>query len=170
VVTRSLATLVITLAVPALASAQTSGVLAHFSPQRAYLESAAGKASRSRLEALEAERAKEIGAREQAIRTRQDVLDKGASVLSEAARVDRAREIERFKIELDRFIEDAQTELVGVRREVETAFLAKLRPVLESVSRSRGLQLVFNADAGYLAWADPTLDITPAVIEQLDRP
>ena len=165
-----LSSFAIGLAVPALASAQTTGVLAHFSPQRAYVESAAGKAAQSRLATLEAERAREIGAREQAIRTRQDALDKAASVLSDTARADRTREIEKFKIELNRFIEDAQAEMVGVRREVESAFLTKLRPALESVSKSRGLPLVFNADAGFLAWADPALDVTPAVIERLNQP
>ncbi len=100
----------------------------------------------------------------------QNSLTQSALLLNEAARRARVQEIEKFQVDLQRFVEDAQAEFLGVQRQLESAFLTKLRPALDSVARSRGLLLVFNEDAGVVAWSDPALDITPEVVRRVDQP
>jgi Skp family chaperone for outer membrane proteins len=144
--------------------------LAYFSPQRAFYESADGKAAEAKLSSIQAETSKQIEAQNARLKALQNSLAQSSLLLSEAARRAREQEIEKFQVDLQRFVEDAQAEFLGVQRQLESAFLAKLRPALDSVAKSRGLLLVLNEDAGVIAWSDPALDITPEVVTRVNQP
>ncbi|SRR5258706_118174 len=174
---RVLGLLLTGLIVPASAFSQTPAVqvaapstFACFSPQQAFADSADGKAALARLTALQSERKKAIDERNQALQSRQRLLEQNAGVLSETARAQRTTELEQFRLDVQRFIEDAQAELMGVQKDAENAFLVKLRPVVEKVARDKGFQIIFNLDAGQIAWFDRGLDITPEIVRQLATP
>ena len=165
------------LALPTLASAQSAiqpdalmSRLAYFSPQRAFALSPDGKAAEARLLALEAEKGKEIAARNAKLQDMQNSLQQGAGVLGDTARRQREIEVERFQIDTKRFVEDAQAEFLGVQRNLENSFLTKLRPALEALAKERNLLFVINEDAGLLAWANPTLDITGDIVQRMSQP
>ena len=143
--------------------------IAFFSPSRAFTESIDGKAATSRLTALEAERAKSAREKEAALQKLERSLEQSTAVLSESARGVRAKEVERFRLDTQRFIEDAQAELMGVRRDAESAFLVKLRPAIERVITDNGIQLLFNFDSGVLAWGDPSLDVTLEILKHVEN-
>ena len=167
---------VVLTSLPSLASAQgalpteTMSRLAYFSPQRAFALSSDGKAAEAKLSALEAVKAKEIAARNSKLKELQDALERGTSVLGDAARRQREIEVERFQIDTKRFVEDAQAEFLGVQRDLENTFFTKLRPALDAVAKERGFLFVFNEDAGLLAWANPALDVTADVVKRLNQP
>ena len=144
--------------------------LAYFSPERAYAQSTAGKTAQAKLASLQAEKEKEISARSAKLKGLQDALQQSASVLGEAARRQRELEVERFSIDVQRFVEDAKAEFLGVQRELENAFLFRVRPALDAVAKNKGLHLVFNEDAGGFAWVNPALDITADVVKLVDQP
>ena len=100
----------------------------------------------------------------------QNSLQQSSSVLGEAARRQRETELERFQIDTKRFVEDAQQEFLGVQRNLENTFFAKLRPALDAVAKERGFLFVFNEDSGMLAWANPAADITADVVKRLNQP
>lgn len=164
---------------PALASGQTPGGgdgaqsalrdvrMATFSPQRAFSESAEGKAGIARLTALQTEKARQIDEKNRALQTQEQTLQQSAFALGDEARIRRAREVEQFRIDVQRFIQDAQAEVTGVQRELENSFLVKLRPAVAQIARDRGLLFIFDLDGGDIAWADASLDITGDVIKQL---
>ncbi len=162
--------------VPSLASAQNAlptdvaARLAYFSPQRAFALSADGKTAEAKLSALEAERSKEIAARNAKMQDMEKALQQSSSVLGEAARRQRETELERFQIDTKRFVEDAQAEFLGVQRTLENTFFAKLRPALDAVAKERGFLFVFNEDSGMLAWANPALDITADIVKRVNQP
>jgi len=169
--------LLLSLALPSAAAAQLrqpTGVdairLAYISPQRAFYESDHGKAAQVKLSSLQAETSREVEARNARLKAMQDALAQGGSVLGEAARRRREQEIGRFQIDLERFVEDAQERFLGVRRDLENAFLAKFAPAVDSVAKNRGLLFVFNQDSGVIAWADPALDITADVVKMVNQP
>ena len=101
------------------------------------------------------------------LQAQEQALQQSQAVLSEATKSQRAKEVERFRLDTQRFIEDAQAEFLGVQRDIESAFALKLRPALDQVVRSKGIQLVFNLDANSVFWSDPALDITAEVVKQL---
>jgi Skp family chaperone for outer membrane proteins len=155
--------------VPVTSNPQSSnGVrLACFSPQRAFSESADGKAAITRLTALQAEKARAIDEKNKTLQAQEQALKQSTSLLNEAARTQRTNDVEKFRIDVQRFIEDAKAELMGIQRDAENAFLIKLKPALAKVAQDKGLQIVFNADDGQVAWFGPSLDITSEVVKQI---
>jgi len=137
------------------------------SPQRAFAESTEGKSGIARLQAIEDKQSREIAAKNKALQSEEQALEQNSGVLAPDARARQTREVEKFRVDLQRFIEEAQAELVGVQREIESAFLAKLRPAVEQVARARQLQLVVNLDGDSVVWADAAIDITTDVVKQL---
>ena len=171
------AVVLVSLSLPSLAVAQgalptdvASSRLAYFSPQRAFALSADGKAAEAKLSSLEAAKSKEIAARTAKLKDMQDALERSTAVLGDAARRQREIDVERFQIDNKRFLEDAQAEFLGVQRDLENSFFAKLRPALDAVAKERGFLFVFNEDSGQLAWANPALDITGDVVKKLNQP
>ena len=147
-----------------------SARLAYVSPQRAFYESNDGKAAQARLNTIQSETSREMESRNAKLQALQRNLAQSASVLADAARRERELEIDRFQIDLQRFVEDAQARFLGVRKDLENAFLGKFGPALDSVAKKRGLLFVLNQDSGVIAWADPKLDITADVVAMVNQP
>lgn len=141
--------------------------IACFSPQRAFAESADGKATLARLTALQNEKTRAIEEKNKAVQVEEQALERNTPLLSDAARAQRTADVQKLRIDVQRFIEDAQAELMGMQRDAENAFVVKLRPALAKVAQDKGLQIVLNADDGQVAWFDPSVDITPDVVRQL---
>jgi outer membrane protein len=156
------------LALPSVASAQElQARLGSLSPQRAFAESAEGKAGIARLTALEEKQAREIAEKNKALQLQETALQEAGPSMSEAARRQRTRELEKFRVDVQRFIQEAQADFLGAQRDIESAFVVKLRPAVEKVAKAKGLQLVVNLDASMVVWADPAIDITSEVVKQL---
>jgi outer membrane protein len=141
--------------------------IAFFSPQRAFSDSDEGKAGLARLKALDEKRGREVEARTSELRRREEALKASLGLLSSDGRIQQTREIEKFKLDVDRFMEDAQAEFLAVRREIEEAFLVRVRPILEQVAKDQNLDVILNTDSQLLLWADPSVDITTEVVKQL---
>ena len=163
-------------AIPVVAHAQTQGQsqfglsgvrLAVFSPQRAFAESPEGKAGIATFTALQDKRTREIDERNTALQAQEEAFKRSLGVLNEDSKSQRTKQLEKLRLDTQRFIEDAQAELLGVQRDIENAFALKLQPALEQVVKSQGIQLVFNLDAGTIAWFDSSLDITTEVVRQV---
>jgi Skp family chaperone for outer membrane proteins len=145
-----------------------SGVrLAVFSPQRAFAESAEGKAGIATLSALQEKRKREMDERNKALQAQEDALKRSLGVLNEDSKSQRSKQLEKLRLDTQRFIEDAHAELMGVQRDIENAFALKLQPALEQVVKSQGIQLVFNLDGGTLIRFEPSLDITAEVVKHV---
>jgi len=152
-----------------LSSAPTGLKLACFSPQRAFTESAQGQAALAQLTALRNQKAREIDEKNKALQTQEQALAQSGALLSETARAQRSKEVETFRVNVQRFIQDAQSEMLGVQRDLEGAFLVKLKPALAEVVKKNDLALVVSLDEPAILWADPALDITGEVVKQLAR-
>jgi outer membrane protein len=144
--------------------------LGGLSPQRAFTESAEGKAGIARLAALEQKQAREIAEKNKALQLQEQALQETGPSMTAAVRTQRARELEKFRVDVQRFIEEAQADFLGTQRDIESAFVGKLRPAVEKVAKAKGLQLVVNLDANMVVWADPAVDITSDVVKQLAPP
>jgi len=153
--------------VSAATQAPFAGRIACFSPQRAFTESADGKATLARLTVLQNEKAREIDQKNKTLQVQEQALDRNSGLLSESARTQRTAEVQKLRIDVQRFIEDAQAELMGMERDAENAFVVKLKPALAKVAQEKGLQIIFNVDDGHVAWFDPSADITAEVVRQL---
>src|SRR5262245_56962547 len=155
-------------AAPAPAPFPAGAKYAFINIQRIAAESAQGKALISRVQALNNQKVTQLNDRNKALQTAQQKLDSGASVLSEAARAQLEKDIDRQQTEIQRFTDDAQKEVQELQNELQAEFQQKLGPVIQQVAQEKKLEILFSAlDAG-IVWADAGLDLTTEVIRRFD--
>jgi outer membrane protein len=136
--------------------------------QRVVSESTDGKASSSKIQALNKKKQDEGTQKAAQLKANQDKLQASGSVMSDAARSQLEKEIERQQVEAQRFQQDAQAELNELQQELQADFIRKVTPILQQVATERGLHALFNAQEAGFAWVDPGLDLTAEVIKKLD--
>jgi outer membrane protein len=136
--------------------------------QRVVAESADGKSSSARIQALQKKKSDEGQQKNQALQANQQKLQTSGSVMSDAARSQLEKEIERQNVEVQRFQQDAQAELNELQQELQQEFIKKVTPILQQVATEKGLHALFNAQEAGFAWVDPGLDLTAEVIKKLD--
>jgi outer membrane protein len=142
--------------------------IAFINPQRIFQESADGKAALTRVQTLTQKKQTENGTRQKTLQENQQKLQSSGNVMSDAARSQLEKEIEKQQLDLQRFQQDAQAEIQELQTEVQNEFARKVQPLIDQIAKEKGLQLVFNAsDAGF-AWVDPGLDLSTEIIKKLD--
>ena len=155
-------------AAPAEQPFPTGAKYAFVNIQRIAAESAQGKALSTRVQALNAQKVTELNEKNKALQASQQKLDSGASVLSDAARAQLAKDIDRQQTEIQRFTDDAQKDVEEMQNELQAEFQQKLGPVIQQIAQEKKLEILFSAlDAGII-WADAGLDLTTEVIRRFD--
>ena len=155
-------------AAPAEAPFPTGAKYAFVNIQRVAAESGQGKLLSSRVQALNNQKLTQLNEKNKALQTSQQKLDSGASVLSDVARGQLEKDIDRQQTEIQRFTDDAQKEVQDLQTELQSEFQQKLGPVIQQVAQERKLEILFSAlDAGII-WADAGLDLTSEVIRRFD--
>lgn len=141
---------------------------AYINPPRIFSESIDGKAALARVQTLTNKKTAEAQAKQKALQDNQAKLQSSGGVMSEAARGQLEKEIERQNTDMQRFQQDAQAEITELQNEVQADFVRKATPVIEQIAKDKGLQILFNAGEAGFAWADPGLDLSTEVIKKLD--
>jgi outer membrane protein len=142
--------------------------IAFINPQAIFQQSVDGKAALARVNALIQKKQKEGEDKAKLMQGNQQKLQASGSVMNETARAQLEREIDRQQKEIERFQQDAQAEINELQQEVQNDFLKKVNPVLDQVANEKGVHLVLNADAQFIAWANMGLDLSPDIVKKLD--
>jgi outer membrane protein len=136
--------------------------------QRIAAESGQGKALSSRVQTLNGQKVNELNEKNKALQAAQQKLESGASVLSDTARAQLEKDIDRQQTDIQRFTDDAQKEVQDLQNELQAEFQQKLGPVIQQIAQEKKLDILFSAlDAG-IVWADAGLDLTTEVIRRFD--
>jgi outer membrane protein len=130
--------------------------------------SADGKVAATKVNALTQKKQAELGEKTKALQANQQKLQSSGNVMSDAARGQLERDIERQQRDLEREQQDAQAELNYLQQELQGEFQKKLLPVLEALAKEKGLQMLFSAADAGLIWAEPGLDLTQEAVKRLD--
>ena len=136
--------------------------------QRIAAESAEGRAATTRVQALNQQKVVELNDKNKALQAAQQKFEAGATVLSDLARAQLQKEIERLQIDIQRFSEDAQQDVTNLQNQLQEEFQRKLSPVVQQLATEKDLHLLFSVIDSGLVWADPALDITTEVIQKFD--
>ena len=130
--------------------------------------SADGKAAAARLQAETKKRSAEAEGKMKTMQLNQQKLQSGGALMSAEARAQLESEIQKQQRDGERYEQDAQAELNEMQKDLQQAYNEKLFPVLEQLTKEKGLSLLFSvADSG-LIWAEPGLDLTPEAIKKMD--
>jgi len=151
--------------------AESSGVgvrIAVFDPQVALQQSVEGKADMTRLNTLAQRKQAEGVDKQKQLQASQQKLQTSGSVLTNEARAQLEKEIERQQIDLQRFQQDARAELDSLQQDVQAEFAKHLRLAIGEVATEKGIHIVFNVGEPAIAWASPALDVTADVVKKLD--
>jgi outer membrane protein len=130
--------------------------------------SAEGKAAQAKVTAFTQKKQTELADKQKALQASQQKLQTGGSVMSEAARGQLEKDIDRQQRDLERLQQDAQADINEMTQEVQAEFNKKLFPVLEQLSQEKGLHMLFSATDAGLIWAEPGLDLTSDAVKKLD--
>ena len=142
--------------------------IAYVNIQRIASDSAEGKISAARVQALIQKKQNEGADKNKQLAASQQKLQQSGGLMNDAARAQLEKEVERLQVEAQRFQQDAQAEINELQQELQADFQKKLMPVIQQLAAEKGLQLLFSmADAGII-WGDPGLDLTGDVIRKFD--
>jgi outer membrane protein len=136
--------------------------------QRIANESAEGKASTAKIQALQQKKSTELQEKQKQLQGLEEKLKKEGSVMSSTAQADVQKQVERLQVDIQRFTQDAQQEIQELTTQLQGAFEQRMTPILGQVGQEKGLHYIFNAPDSGIVWADPGLDITADVIKRLD--
>ncbi|MEI6668624.1 MAG: OmpH family outer membrane protein [Acidobacteriota bacterium] len=134
--------------------------------QRIAAESAEGKASSTRLEQLRAKKATDLNDKNKQVESLQ--AKQKSSVMSDDARLQVQRDIDKLQVEIQRTTQDAQQELQDMQNELQLEFQRKIAPIIQQVATERSIQMLFSQGDSGLVWADAGLDLTAEVIRRFD--
>ena len=129
-------------------------------------ESAEGKASSSRVKALQERKLAELAAKNKQVETGQQRLNSGA-LLSDEARAATQKEIDKLNVEIQRMQQDAEAELQELQQQLQVDFQRRLFPIIQQIALEKSLHMLLSTEAG-LVWAEPSLDLTPEILKRFD--
>lgn len=127
-----------------------------------------GKAAAAKVNALAQKKQNEGAEKTKALAANQQKLQTSGGVMSDVARTQLEKEIERQTVEGQRFEQDAQAELNELQQQLQQEFQAKLLPVLEVLSKEKGLQVLFSAGDAGVIWIEPGIDLTLEAVKRMD--
>jgi outer membrane protein len=142
--------------------------IAFINIQRIASDSGEGKALSARVQALNQKKVQELNEKNKALQADQQKLQSGGTVMSDQARAELEKKIERQNVEIQRTTQDAQQEVQELQQELQAEFQRKLLPIVQQVAQEKGLHILFSAADSGIVWADPGLDVTADVIKRFD--
>lgn len=145
-----------------------SARIAYFDAQRVATESTAGRTAFAELETFQTTFSARLEERNQTLAAERRRLETEASLLSATARLDLEQRIQRTQLDLERMVEDAQAQFVGLQRQLDAGFQATLMPVVAEIVDETGVHFLFERMSTPIVWIDPAYDLTERIIERLD--
>jgi len=167
--TLSLLAVILTLAVPLMLCSQESKV-ATVDFERVVVESAAGKKAQDSWNTKYTEHQKDLEGRQKEIDDAQNNLKSRGTVLSDAAKADITRDIDKKTTELNRLTEDAQKEMEDLRTKLLQPISERAQRVLQAYAAEKGYTVVIDTSNPQtnIIYVNPKTDITQDVIKRID--
>jgi outer membrane protein len=143
--------------------------LAYVDIQKALNLSEAGKAAKKQM-MLEVERMrKNFAGKQKELEKLKDDLEKRGSVLSEAARDEKARDYQAKVRDLQRMERDYQDELQRKDRELTESILKKLEVVVKKMGEEGKYTLILEKNQAVIIYIADVLDLTDELIKIFDQ-
>jgi outer membrane protein len=138
--------------------------------ERAVVESQQGKKASEKFNATLQAKQGEIEKRQKELDDQQKKLQNGARTLSDQAKGDLQKDIDRRTRELQRLNEDAQKELQGLRDELLRPIAERATAVLQAMAAEKGYTLVVDVSnqESIVLYVSEKSEITAELIKRID--
>ena len=115
-------------------------------------------------------RQKEFEDKQKAMADAQTKLQTGDKALSETAKADLAKQVDKLNTELQRMNDDAQKDLGDLQQQLFRPIAEKAQEVVKNYSNENGFAVVFDlsSQANSIIYSQDVADITTEVIRRID--
>jgi outer membrane protein len=134
-------------------------------PQRLLEESPQGKAASESMRAEFAPRQRTLQAQEQALKAKQEKLQKDAATMTEDQRVRAEKELRDGARDLERARGEFNDDATSRRNEEMSRLQRTLGEEVRTYAKAQGYDLILTAET--VVYFTPTFDITPAILAAL---
>jgi outer membrane protein len=141
--------------------------IAYINIPRIAAESAEGKASTAKINALREKKLAELNVKNKQLETAQQKLNSGG-LLSEEARAATQKDVERLQVEVQRLQQDAEAEMQELQQQLQLDFQRKLSPMIQQIATEKQLYILLSQTDAGMVWADSGLDLTVEIIKRFD--
>ena len=130
--------------------------------------SAEGKTATARIQEYAKKKTAELEGKQKALEAARNKLLQGGTVLSDSARGQMEKEIDKMARELQFAQQEAQSEQQALTTDLQNDFQTRLNPIIDQVANEKGLHYVVSiADSG-VVWVNTGLNISAEVMKRLD--
>src|SRR5688572_9294300 len=127
-----------------------------------------GKSATAKIQEYAKKKTAELEGRQKALEAMRTKLLQGGGVLSDSARGQMEKDIEKGARELQYAQQEAQSEQTSLTQDLQNEFQTRLNPVIDQVAQEKGLHYVLSiADSGAV-WVNTGLNISLEVMKRLD--
>ena len=142
--------------------------IAYVDIQAVASNSSEGKAATAKIQELNKKKTAELGEKQKALQALQTKLQQGGTVLSDQARGQLEKDIEKSNREIQFFQQDAQSEIQELTEQLQGDFQQRLHPIIAQVAQEKNLHFVFSIRDSGAIWFDTGLDLSAEVIKRFD--
>jgi len=138
--------------------------------ERAVVESVEGKKASEKFNAALQAKQAEVDKKQKDIEEQQKKLQNGARTLSDAAKADLQKDIDRRTTELKRTNEDAQKELQTARDELLRPIAERATAILNAMATEQNYTVVVDTSnpENNVLWVNPKNDVTAELVKRID--
>jgi outer membrane protein len=138
--------------------------------QKAVTENSEGKKAQEKFMGELNKRQQDFETKQKAMTDAQTKLQTGDKALSDTAKADLAKQVDKLNTELQRMNDDAQKELGDLQQQLFRPIAEKTQEVLKAYSTENGFAVVFDTSnqANSIIYAQPVADITTEIIRRVD--
>ena len=127
-----------------------------------------GKAATAQLQEFLKKKNAEIAERAKQAEAMKTKLQQGGTVLSEQARSQAEKDLQKLQREVQNMQEDAQQEHQDMTQQLQLQFQERLNPIIEQVATEKGLHAVFSIRDSGIIWGYQGIDLSAEVIKRFD--
>lgn len=128
-----------------------------------------GKEVQRELESQQKESQAEIGAMQDQIKNKQKYLNDNVARLSETEQLELKAELEDFKVQYARKVDDFQKEMQILSNQMMSELQDEIMPLIQQMGREMGFTLILDITNSGIAYYDQGIDITQEIVRMLDE-
>jgi outer membrane protein len=142
--------------------------IAYISLQYIASNSVEGKAATAKIQEFTKKKTAELADKQKALEALRNKLLQGGTVMSDQARNQMEKDIEKMNRELQYAQQDAQAEQTQLTNELQQDFQTRLNPIIDAVAQEKGLHMVLSIDDSGAVWVNTGLNLSADVMRRLD--
>jgi outer membrane protein len=142
--------------------------IAYISLQFIASNSVEGKGATAKIQEFAKKKTAELAEKQKALEALRNKLLQGGTVLSDQARGQMEKDIDKMTRELQFAQQDAQAEQTQLTQDLQNEFQSRLHPIIDQVAKEKSLHYVLSIDDSGAVWANTGLNISAEVMKRLD--